>query len=61
MRIEDDIVVTTEGMELMTDIPRTVLEIEALMAEGRDLPEQFPLQTDSRLERSDSEGPFPCQ
>ncbi|XP_064486588.1 xaa-Pro dipeptidase-like [Ornithodoros turicata] len=36
VRIEDDIVVTENGMELMTDVPRTVEEIEALMAEGRN-------------------------
>lgn len=35
VRIEDDIIVTENGMELMTDVPRTVEEIEALMAEGR--------------------------
>lgn len=34
MRIEDDIVVTDDGMELLTVVPRTVEEIEALMAEG---------------------------
>ena len=41
VRIEDDIVVTSDGMELMTDVPRTVPEIEALMAEGASLPPQF--------------------
>ncbi|KAK6184786.1 hypothetical protein SNE40_007181 [Patella caerulea] len=35
VRIEDDIVITDDGMELLTDVPRTVEEIEALMAEGR--------------------------
>lgn len=35
VRIEDDIVVTLEGCELLTQVPRTVEEIEALMAEGR--------------------------
>ena len=34
VRIEDDIIVTADGMELMTDVPRTVEEIESLMAVG---------------------------
>lgn len=33
VHIEDDIVVTSEGVELLTDVPRTVNEIEALMAQ----------------------------
>lgn len=41
VRIEDDIVVTSDGMELMTCVPRTVQEIEALMAEGANLPPHF--------------------
>ena len=36
MRIEDDIIVTDEGMELLTQVPRTVEEIEAWMAGGND-------------------------
>ncbi|XP_066570116.1 xaa-Pro dipeptidase [Amia ocellicauda] len=36
VRIEDDIVVTASGMELLTCVPRTVEEIEAFMAEGCD-------------------------
>lgn len=32
VRIEDDIVVTSDGMELLTQVPRTVEEIEKLMA-----------------------------
>ena len=32
VHIEDDIVVTSNGVELLTDVPRTVNEIEALMA-----------------------------
>ena len=37
MRIEDDIIVTEDGMELMTDVPRTVEDIEAHMTDGGDL------------------------
>ncbi|CAG2163537.1 unnamed protein product, partial [Oppiella nova] len=44
IRIEDDIVVTETGMELLTDVPRTVAEIEALMAEGRKVDVKFPQQ-----------------
>jgi len=32
VRIEDDIVITDDGMELMTDVPRTVDEIEKIMS-----------------------------
>ncbi len=32
MRIEDDVIVTAEGAESMTKVPRTVEEIEAVMA-----------------------------
>ncbi|XP_013774609.1 xaa-Pro dipeptidase-like [Limulus polyphemus] len=42
VRIEDDIVITSDGMELLTCVPRTVEEIEAIMAEGRQLPSPFP-------------------
>lgn len=35
VRIEEDVVVTDSGMELLTCVPRTVEEIEACMA-GRD-------------------------
>ncbi|KAL1776490.1 xaa-Pro dipeptidase [Sigmodon hispidus] len=35
VRIEEDVVVTNSGMELLTCVPRTVEEIEACMA-GRD-------------------------
>ena len=37
VRIEDDIIITEDGMELMTDVPRTVEEIEAHMQAGGDL------------------------
>ena len=37
VRIEDDIIITEDGMELMTDVPRTVEEIENHMATGGDL------------------------
>uniref|UniRef100_A0A8W8KIA3 Peptidase M24 domain-containing protein n=1 Tax=Magallana gigas TaxID=29159 RepID=A0A8W8KIA3_MAGGI len=42
VRIEDDVAVTDDGMELLTCVPRTVEEIEAWMAEGRQRP-QVPL------------------
>ena len=35
VRIEDDVIVTPTGMELMTDVPRTVDEIEHFMQEAR--------------------------
>lgn len=38
VRIEDDIAITADGVELLTCVPRTVEEIEALMAEGRNDP-----------------------
>ena len=34
VRIEDDIVVTATGMELLTNVPRTVEEVEAWMQRG---------------------------
>ncbi|UYV63460.1 PEPD [Cordylochernes scorpioides] len=38
VRIEDDVVVTADGVDLLTDVPRQVEDIETLMAEGRKLP-----------------------
>ncbi|XP_076064477.1 dipeptidase C isoform X2 [Oratosquilla oratoria] len=35
VRIEDDVVITADGIEDLTRVPRTVEEIEALMAEGQ--------------------------
>ena len=35
VRIEDDVIITVDGMELMTQVPRTVEEIEAFMAKAR--------------------------
>jgi len=35
VRIEDDIIITENGMELMTQVPRSVEEIESIMASGR--------------------------
>ena len=34
VRIEDDILVTATGAELLTNVPRTVEEIEAWMKRG---------------------------
>lgn len=34
VRIEDDIAVTADGVELLTCVPRTVEEIEAFMADS---------------------------
>ncbi|RMQ95362.1 Aminopeptidase P [Pseudomonas savastanoi pv. glycinea] len=40
IRIEDDVVVTKKGCEILTgDVPKTVTEIEALMAAARNQPE----------------------
>lgn len=36
VRIEDDIAVTANGMELLTCVPRTVKEIEAFMADSKE-------------------------
>lgn len=41
VRIEDDIAVTADGMELLTCVPRTVQEIEEFMAEARVDPKTF--------------------
>lgn len=34
VRIEDDVTITAIGCELLTDVPRTVEEIEAWMQKG---------------------------
>ena len=34
VRIEDDVMITATGCELLTDVPRTVEEIEAWMQKG---------------------------
>ncbi|XP_019348486.1 xaa-Pro dipeptidase isoform X3 [Alligator mississippiensis] len=41
VRIEDDIAVTANGMELLTCVPRTVEEIEAFMAEAQGSTKSF--------------------
>ena len=43
MRIEDDIVVTATGVELLTDVPRTVEEIEAWMQTGKKTWQKLPI------------------
>ncbi|XP_060066154.1 xaa-Pro dipeptidase-like [Ylistrum balloti] len=40
VRIEDDITITEDGMECLTCVPRTVEEIEAIMEEGRNRPQE---------------------
>jgi Xaa-Pro dipeptidase len=35
VRIEDDVIVTANGIENMTQLPRTVEEIEAIMAQRK--------------------------
>lgn len=56
VRIEDDIVITDDGHELLTDVPRTVEEIEQLMAEGRSIPSEFPQQqvTQTQIQQQES-------
>lgn len=44
VRIEDDVLITADGVEDLTRVPRTVEEIEALMAEGRQEEVKFPQQ-----------------
>ncbi|XP_012674417.2 xaa-Pro dipeptidase [Clupea harengus] len=41
VRIEDDIAVTADGMELLTCVPRTVEDIEEFMEEARGNPKSF--------------------
>ena len=38
VRIEDDVLITENGTENLTDVPRTIQEIEAVMAEQPTLP-----------------------
>lgn len=42
VRIEDDIIITENGIELMTQVPRTVEEIESIMIEGRSTQTALP-------------------
>ena len=45
VRIEDDVAITTDGVELLTKVPRTIQEIEEIMAEGRKRTVTFPQQS----------------
>eukprot|EP00284_Hemiselmis_tepida_P008820 CAMPEP_0174918464 /NCGR_PEP_ID=MMETSP1355-20121228/3087_1 /TAXON_ID=464990 /ORGANISM="Hemiselmis tepida, Strain CCMP443" /LENGTH=516 /DNA_ID=CAMNT_0016163641 /DNA_START=48 /DNA_END=1595 /DNA_ORIENTATION=- len=50
VRIEDDIIITSDGMELMTNVPRTVKEVEAVMS-GMDFPledSDYPIPRNAR-------------
>jgi Xaa-Pro aminopeptidase len=43
VRIEDDVLITEDGHRLMTEkLPRTVEEVEKVMAEGREHAEARP-------------------
>lgn len=44
VRIEDNIYITADGVELLTKVPRSVEEIEKVMAEGRKRTVTFPQQ-----------------
>lgn len=47
VRIEDDVLITADGVKNLTKVPRTVEAIEALMAEGRKETVEFPQQKGS--------------
>ncbi|XP_067651229.1 xaa-Pro dipeptidase-like isoform X1 [Haliotis asinina] len=47
VRIEDDVAVTEDGVEVLTCVPRTVEEIEAWMEQGRQLP-KLPLPQETK-------------
>lgn len=49
VRIEDDIVITRVGCELMTKVPRTIEEIEALMHAGQKIQSPFPQELCSKV------------
>jgi len=51
VRLEDDIIVTKDGMENMTNCPRTIEDIEAVMAGKKawDIPEPADFQLSNLL------------
>ena len=67
VRIEDDVVVTAEGARSMTNVPRTVKEIEAVMAgaswplqQAAAQPAQQP-QHQTMAEQQQQQGQHPSQ
>ncbi|CAL8096915.1 unnamed protein product [Orchesella dallaii] len=49
VRIEDDVLITETGTELLNTVPRTVEEIEAVMAEGKNLKIVVPQPLDKQF------------
>lgn len=47
VRLEDDVLVTSDGCESLTSVPRTVAEVEAVMAGGEWPEEGLPERSSS--------------